>query len=192
MARGLNKAMIIGNLGRDPELRYTPAGRPIASFSVVVERERASAEAVELDWFTVVAWDSLAEACGEQLKRDRLVYVEGRLQTRSFRRGDQTHYRSEVVAEVVIPLEVLTPSVSEEEGEGEARAELPKTDEAEPLAIEGEFTPAADVLGEPVTGGQEEPTTGGQEEPATDAEEAVTPPQEGAAGPGDGLEVENI
>ena len=88
MAKGLNKVMIIGSLGRAAEMRYTPTGRPITSFSVVVEREGAQAEGA-VDWFSVVAWDSLAEACNEQLEDGLLVYVEGHLQTRGFRRDGQ-------------------------------------------------------------------------------------------------------
>lgn len=108
MAKGLNKVMIIGSLGRAAEMRYTPTGRPITSFSVVVERKGAQAEGA-VDWFAVVAWDALAEACNEQLESGMLVYVEGRLQTRGFQRGGQQHYRSEVVAETVIPLEGASP-----------------------------------------------------------------------------------
>jgi single-strand DNA-binding protein len=102
MARGLNKAMIIGNLGRDPEMRYTPSGKPVTSFSVAVTRTRnkPEGERVEItDWFNVVAWDRLAEICSQYLTKGSLVYVEGRLETRSWE-GDngQKHYRTELVA----------------------------------------------------------------------------------------------
>ncbi|HVO42031.1 MAG TPA: single-stranded DNA-binding protein, partial [Aggregatilineales bacterium] len=66
MSRGLNKVMIIGHLGRDPELRYTPSGRPVASFSVATSRTWTSAEGdrrEETEWFNVVAWGNLAEIC---------------------------------------------------------------------------------------------------------------------------------
>ncbi|MCI0477219.1 MAG: single-stranded DNA-binding protein, partial [Anaerolineales bacterium] len=102
MARGLNKVMIIGNLGRDPEMRYTPSGKPVTSFSVAVSRTRnkPEGERIEItDWFNVVAWDRLAEICSQYLTKGSMVYVEGRLETRS---GDgdngQKHYRTEVVA----------------------------------------------------------------------------------------------
>jgi len=102
MARGLNKVMIIGNLGRDPEMRYTPSGKPVTSFSVAVSRTymKPEGERTEVtDWFNIVAWGRLAEICSQYLTKGSMVYVEGRLETRSWE-GDngQKHYRTEVVA----------------------------------------------------------------------------------------------
>lgn len=102
MARGLNKVMIMGNLGRDPEMRYTPSGKPVTSFSVAVSRSyvKPEGERTEVtDWFNVVAWGRLAEICSQYLTKGSMVYVEGRLETRSWE-GDngQKHYRTEVVA----------------------------------------------------------------------------------------------
>lgn len=102
MARGLNKVMIIGNLGRDPEMRYTPSGKPVTSFSVAVSRSfvKPEGERTEVtDWFNVVAWGRLAEICSQYLTKGSMVYVEGRLETRSWE-GDngQKHFRTEVVA----------------------------------------------------------------------------------------------
>ena len=109
MARGLNKVMIIGNLGRDPELRYTPNGTPVVSFSVAVDRQwtTSSGERREAtEWFNVVAWRELAEICKQMLSKGRLVYVEGSLQTRSWEGADgQRHYRVEVVADQMTLLE---------------------------------------------------------------------------------------
>ncbi|HZQ08889.1 MAG TPA: single-stranded DNA-binding protein [Anaerolineae bacterium] len=109
MARGLNKVMIIGNLGRDPEMRYTPSGKPVTSFSVAVSRTymKPEGERAEVtDWFNVVAWGRLAEICSQYLTKGSMVYVEGRLETRSWE-GDngQKHYRTEVVANDVNILE---------------------------------------------------------------------------------------
>lgn len=109
MARGLNKVMIIGNLGRDPEMRYTPSGKPVTSFSVAVSRSytKAEGERTEVtDWFNVVAWGRLAEICSQYLTKGSTVYVEGRLETRSWE-GDngQKHYRTELVANDVNILE---------------------------------------------------------------------------------------
>ena len=102
MARGLNKVMIMGNLGRDPEMRYTPSGKPVTSFSVAVSRTymKPEGERTEVtDWFNVVAWGRLAEICSQYLTKGSMVYVEGRLETRSWE-GDngQKHFRTEVVA----------------------------------------------------------------------------------------------
>ncbi len=102
MARGLNKVMIIGNLGRDPEMRYTPNGKPVTSFSVAVSRtySKPEGERVETtDWFNVVAWNRLAEICSQFLSKGSLVYVEGRLETRSWEdENHQKHFRTEIVA----------------------------------------------------------------------------------------------
>ena len=108
MSRGLNKVMIIGNLGRDPEMRYTPSGRPVTSFSVVTTRTWTSGEGErheESEWFNVVAWGNLAEICNQYLKKGQQVYVEGRLQTRGWEDDDgKKHYRTEVVASEMIVL----------------------------------------------------------------------------------------
>lgn len=108
MARGLNKVMIIGNLGRNPEMRYTPSGRPVTSFSVACKRDWKGADGErkeETDWFNVITWGNLAEICNQYLSRGQQVYIEGRLQTRSWE-GDhgQRHYRTEIVANEMIIL----------------------------------------------------------------------------------------
>ena len=108
MARGLNKVIIIGILGRDPEMRYTPSGRPVTSFSVATSRTWVSAEGErreETEWFNVVAWGNLAEICKAHLAKNQQVYVEGRLQTRGWE--DETgkkHFRTELVANEMILL----------------------------------------------------------------------------------------
>jgi single-strand DNA-binding protein len=108
MGRGLNKVIIIGVLGRDPEMRYTPSGRPVTSFSVATSRTWVSAEGErreETEWFNVVAWGNLAEICKAHLAKNQQVYVEGRLQTRGWE--DETgkkHFRTELVANEMILL----------------------------------------------------------------------------------------
>jgi len=108
MSRGLNKVMVIGHLGRDPEMRYTPSGRPVTSFSVVTTRAWTSAEGErheESEWFNVVAWGNLAEICNQYLVKSQQVYIEGRLQTRGWEDGEgKKHYRTELVANEMIVL----------------------------------------------------------------------------------------
>ena len=85
MSRGLNKVMIIGRLGRDPEMRYTPSGRPVTTFSVATSRNWTTSEGerrVETEWFNIVTWGNLAEICKQYLTKGQQVYIEGRLQTR--------------------------------------------------------------------------------------------------------------
>ena len=108
MGRGLNKVMIIGHLGRDPEMRYTPNGRPVTSFSVATSRSWTSAEGErreETEWFNVVAWGNLAEICKSHLAKGQQVYVEGRLQTRGWEDDSgKKHFRTELVANEMILL----------------------------------------------------------------------------------------
>jgi len=108
MARGLNKVMVIGYLGRDPEMRYTPSGRPVTSFSVATSRSWIAADGErreETEWFNVVAWGNLAEICKQHLYKGQQVYVEGRLQTRGWEDADgKKHYRTELVANEMIIL----------------------------------------------------------------------------------------
>ncbi len=108
MSRGLNKIMIIGNLGRDPEMRYTPSGRPVTTFSVATSRTWNTADGekrVETEWFNVVAWSNLAEICKQYLSKGQQVYVEGRLQTRHWDDADGNKHTSvEIVANEMILL----------------------------------------------------------------------------------------
>lgn len=109
MSRGLNKVMIIGNLGRDPEMRYTPGGRAVTTFTVACSRAWNNSEGErheETEWFNVVSWGKLAETCKQYLIKGSLVYVEGRLQTRSWEDGDsKKHSRTELVANEMIILD---------------------------------------------------------------------------------------
>ena len=83
--RGLNKVMIIGNLGREPEMRFTPSGRPVTTFTVATSRSWNTADGerhTDTEWFNVVTWGNLAEICKQYLTKGQQVYIEGRLQTR--------------------------------------------------------------------------------------------------------------
>jgi single-strand DNA-binding protein len=106
MAGSLNKVMIIGNVGRDPEMRFTPTGTPVTTFSVACGRVRISPDGdrrEETEWFNVVTWQKLAETCSQYLTKGQKVYVEGRLQTRSWEGTDgQKRSRVEVVANTLI------------------------------------------------------------------------------------------
>jgi len=85
MSRGLNKVQIIGHLGREPEMRYTPSGKAVTTFTVAVSRSWNSTDGErhsETEWFNVVAFGNLAEICKQYLVKGKQVYIEGRLQTR--------------------------------------------------------------------------------------------------------------
>jgi single-strand DNA-binding protein len=102
MSRGLNKIMIIGNLGRDPEMRYTPSGRPVTTFTVVTNRSWNTADGekhTEAEWFNIVSWGNLAEICKQYLTKGQQVYIEGRVQTRRWEDNEGVKHTSfEIVA----------------------------------------------------------------------------------------------
>lgn len=137
--RGLNRVQIIGNLGRDPEMRYTPNGKPVTSFTVAVTRSWVKPEgerAEKTEWFNVVAWDRLAEICSQHLAKGSLVYVEGRLETRSWEaENGQKHYRTEIVANEMIILERRGRESSE------APSDAPTAAEANNAPTPAEETP---------------------------------------------------
>lgn len=108
MSRGLNKVMLIGHLGRDPEMRYTPTGRPVTSFSIATNRTWNTSDGErhsETDWFNIVTWGTLAEICKQHLTKGQQVYIEGRLQTRHWddKEGNK-HTTTEVVASEMLIL----------------------------------------------------------------------------------------
>jgi single-strand DNA-binding protein len=108
MTRGLNKVMVIGNLGRDPEMRYTPSGRPVTTFSLATSRTWNTSEGekrIETEWFNVVAWGNLAEICKQYLTKGQQVYIEGRLQTRHWEDTEGNKHTSvEIIANEMIML----------------------------------------------------------------------------------------
>ncbi len=121
---GLNRVQLIGNLGAEPEMRYTPSGSSVTGFNVAVNRSfsnQVGKHEEETEWFSVVAWNKLAENCNQFLVKGSQVYVEGRLRTRSWDGQDgQKHYKTEVIANQVIFLN--------KKGNGEP-AEMDQTEE---------------------------------------------------------------
>jgi len=105
----LNKAMIIGNLGRDPEMRYTPNGQAVTQFTVAVNRNFRGQDGEwqeETEWFRVVAWGQTGERAAENLRKGGKVYVEGRIQTRQWEdQTGQKRYTTELIADRVTNLE---------------------------------------------------------------------------------------
>jgi len=101
MARGLDKVMLIGNLGKDPDLRFTQGGMAVASFSIATSEEwtdKATNEKKEkTEWHRIVAFGKLGEICGKYLTKGKQVYVEGKLQTRSWEQDGVTKYTTEIV-----------------------------------------------------------------------------------------------
>jgi single-strand DNA-binding protein len=116
----LNKIQLIGNLGKDPEIRFTPKGSKVCTFSVAVNRRWKSGEDVKeaTDWFNIEVWGKLGEFCQTYLGKGRLVYLEGRLQTDRYEHEGETRYFTKVVARQVQLLDHKPeeePVVEEEE-----------------------------------------------------------------------------
>ena len=128
----LNKVMIIGNLGSEPEMRFTPNGNPVTSFRVATNRVYTTPEGErkeETEWFTVVAWGKLAEQCNQFLTKGRLVYAEGRLHTHTWEGQEgQKHYRTEVIANRVTFLDRQATALPEDKGEEAGIGELEPED----------------------------------------------------------------
>ncbi len=102
---GLNKVMLIGNLGKDPEVRYTPGGQAVANFNIATNEswtDKAGQKQERTEWHRIVVWGKAAELCGEYLSKGRQVYIEGKLQTREWTNKEgQKQYSTEVVASPV-------------------------------------------------------------------------------------------
>ena len=110
MAGSLNKVQLIGNVGRDPEMKYLAGGEAVTTFSLATNRRWRGQDGQlheQTEWHAVVAWRKLAEQCGEYLEKGRQVYVEGRLQTRTWDdpASGQKRYRTEIVAEELVLLD---------------------------------------------------------------------------------------
>ncbi|HBA71165.1 MAG: single-stranded DNA-binding protein [Geobacteraceae bacterium GWC2_55_20] len=107
----LNKVMLIGNLGKDPELRHTPAGTAVATFSIATSERFKSKQTNEweekTEWHNIVLWSKLAETAGQYLSKGKTVYIEGRLQTRKWQdRDGNTRYTTEIVGDT---MKMLSP-----------------------------------------------------------------------------------
>ncbi|MBF0209581.1 MAG: single-stranded DNA-binding protein [Desulfamplus sp.] len=117
---GLNKVMVIGNLGADPELRYSPQGTAFANFSVATTdswSDKTTGEKQEkTEWHKIVVFGKTAENCAKYLSKGRQVYVEGRLQTSSYEKDGQTHYITKIVADVVHFLGTKQDSIGSNQG----------------------------------------------------------------------------
>ena len=139
---GLNKMIVIGNVGTDPEMRYTPNGSPVTSFRIAISRVYTPSDGErrqETEWFTVVAWNQLAEQCNQYLTKGRRAYVEGRLQSRKWEGQDgQTRFTNEIIASRVLFLD--KPAGVGGPTDGEPGAEAP-TDREPQEGSEGDDLP---------------------------------------------------
>lgn len=137
----VNKVILVGNLGKDPELRYTPSGAAVASFSLATSeryKDRNGEWVDKTEWHNIVAWRNLAEICGKYLHKGKQVYIEGKIQTRSYDdRDGNKRYITEIVAD---QMQMLGRAGEENGGYarsgGEARAARPAPQAAAAPAYE--------------------------------------------------------
>ena len=109
MTKSVNKVILVGNVGQDPEVKYTPSGTPVAKFSVATNerfKDRSDEWQERTEWHNVVAWQRLAEVAGEYIRKGCNLYIEGKLQTSSWddRQGGGKRYRTEIVARDIVLL----------------------------------------------------------------------------------------
>ena len=136
---GVNKVILLGHLGRDPEVRYTPSGAAVANFTIATSEEwkdKDSGEKQErTEWHRVVAWRRLGEICGEYLHKGSQVYIEGRLQTKSWEdREGNKRYTTEVVAQIMQML-------GSPRKEGKAESTEERYPDEEPISIPDDDIP---------------------------------------------------
>ena len=105
----INKAIIIGRLGNDPEGRFTPSGRSFSSFSVATDEywtDNNNNKKEHTEWHSIVAWDNLSDFCNQYLKKGQLVYVEGKIRTRSWENNNgKKQFKTEILCQQITPLE---------------------------------------------------------------------------------------
>jgi single-strand DNA-binding protein len=119
MAGGVNKVILVGNLGKDPELRYTASGTAVAKFSIATSEtftDRQGAKQERTEWHRITAWGKLAEICGQYLSKGKMVYIEGKIRTEKYEKDGVTKYSTEIVADTMRMLGG---------GRGEREAEAP-------------------------------------------------------------------
>jgi single-strand DNA-binding protein len=95
----MNRVMLIGRLGKDPELRYTPSGTPLARFTLATDRRKRNGEKQPPDWHRITAWNRLAEICGQYLFKGKQVMIEGRIEYDSYEKDGVKHYTTDIIAE---------------------------------------------------------------------------------------------
>jgi single-strand DNA-binding protein len=135
----INKVILVGRLGRDPELRYTPNGSPVARFSLATSdnwTDKGGEKQERTEWHNIVAWNKLAEICNQYLVKGKLIFVEGRLQTREYTDRDGNKRRiTEIITRDMVMLDTRGSESREGYGGGDknVRPEGPVSEIIEPL-----------------------------------------------------------
>ena len=166
MARSINKVQLIGNLTRDPELRYTPAGTAVCTLGLATNRQwvtESGEKKEDAEFHRLVAWNKLAEICSQLLKKGRKIYVEGRLQTRSWTGQDGTQRTTTEI--IISDMIMLDPRREGLEGSGGGEFDVPEA------ALE--TPPPCEAAASAKTPGKTEKKTKKAKEPAKDDGEEI-------------------
>ena len=191
--RSLNKVQLIGNLTRDPELRYTPSGTAVCTFGLATNRSwttQSGETKEETEFHRIVSWNKLAELCSQLLSKGRKVYIEGRLQTRSWESPDgEKRQATEVVAEDMVILDARKQPEGESEGASTDRK--PETekgkDESNSKSKEEKKEKDSDKKEDEETKGEKEPESEDKKEKSEKKEEKNPP-----AGGDDEIDIDDI
>jgi single-strand DNA-binding protein len=151
MAKSVNKVILVGNLGKDPEVKYTPSGVPVAKFSLATNekfKDKSGEWQERTEWHNIVAWQRLAEIVGEYVKKGSKIYIEGRLQTSSWedKQSGEKKYRTEIVAQDLV---LLSGRGDGEGGEGRAARASSGMDQRAPQRHD-EMSQAAEITDEDI------------------------------------------
>ncbi len=172
MARSLNRVQLIGNLTRDPELRYTPNGNGVCTFGLATNRSwttDSGEKREEVDFHRIVAWNKLAELCSQFLTKGRKVYVEGRLSTRNWTGQDGTQKTTtEVVIDEMILLDNRQSGAGQQSGRSEDVSEPEVSEEQPAKAKKQEMKVSENSEDSSADTGQEKEPAGSDEEVAPD------------------------
>ena len=126
----MNKIIIVGHLGKDPEIKYTPLGDPVCEFSMAVSesyKDKNGDKVKTTEWFRIVAWRKLAEICGQYLCKGKLVLIEGKLKTETWEKDGQKHSITKVIASNMQMLDSKKKEDQPEDGKG-PDADIPVED----------------------------------------------------------------
>ena len=150
MPKSVNKVILIGNLGKDPEIKYTPSGTAVAKFSLATNeryKDKSGNWQDRTEWHNIVAWQRLAEIVGEYVKKGSKLYIEGRLQTSSWddKESGQKRYKTEIIANDLVLL-----SGRGEEGEGRSRGAAASGDHHDQRTPEGDHSQVAQITDEDI------------------------------------------
>ena len=152
MAGSINKVILVGRLGRDPELKYTPSGAPVAKFSLATDesfKDRTGEKQNRTEWHNIVAWNKLAEICGEYLTKGKLVYIEGSIRSHEYQ--DKSGNKRTAYEIIANNMQMLgSKADSERMPSGNMERATPERHTPGPAAVEHPAPPESEISDEDI------------------------------------------